>query len=125
MTKTAANTMTKVVYKPDTQSTDEYIVIVNHEEYTNWKAGDTTIPLSRVVDSFSIFFTEQGNQGKLGKASKQQLDTVFGTSNEDEAVKKLLELGTAKVGDALPKGYGGTNDARGAQNISARGASGV
>lgn len=60
--------------------------------------------------AFTIFVSEQGNQGLLGQASKQQLDTVFGTTKEDEAVKKLLELGTAKPGDALPKGYGGTND---------------
>ncbi|KAF9516878.1 hypothetical protein BS47DRAFT_1291880 [Hydnum rufescens UP504] len=104
--------MTKVVYKPDTQSTDEFILIVDSEEYGKWKAGGVSIPLARVVDSFDIFFTEQGNQGKLGKASKQQLDTVFGTTKEDEAVLKLLQLGTPKVGDALPKGFSSKNDTR-------------
>lgn len=62
--------------------------------------------------AFDIFYTEQGNQGHLGKASKQQLDTVFGTSKDDEAVKKLIELGTAKPGDAIPKGYSGQNDSK-------------
>jgi len=107
--------MLKVVYKPDTMSTEEYILIVDPEEYNAYKAGDTSIPLTRVVDSFAIFYTEQGNQGHLGKASKQQLDTVFGTTKEDEAVKKLIELGTAKPGDAIPKGYSGQNDSKGAQ----------
>lgn len=61
--------------------------------------------------AFDIFFSNQGSQGQLGKASKQQLSTVFGTSNEDEAVKKLLELGTAKPGEAIHKGFTG-NDSR-------------
>lgn len=62
--------------------------------------------------AFEIFVSEQGNQGLLGKASKQQLDSVFGTTNEDEAVKKMIELGTAKHGDALPKGFSGHNDSQ-------------
>ncbi|KAF8339206.1 ribosome maturation protein [Cantharellus anzutake] len=112
---------TKVVYKPDTQSTEEFIIIVNDEEYNKWKkGGDTSIPLSRIVDSFDIFSSEQGNQGYLGRASKQQLDSVFGTTNQDEAVKKLLELGKAKPGEGLPKGYDGKNDTRGASKGQVR-----
>jgi len=108
------STLTKVVYKPDSQSTEEYIVIVDEEEYDSWKKGDTSIPLARVVDSFDIFYSEQGNQGYLGRASKQQIHTVFDTTKPDEAVKKVLELGKAKRGEALPKGWNGQNDARGA-----------
>ncbi|KAJ2924609.1 hypothetical protein H1R20_g12480, partial [Candolleomyces eurysporus] len=43
--------VTKVIYKPDSQSTEEYTVIVDPSE--KWKAGDTTIPLTEVVDSMS------------------------------------------------------------------------
>lgn len=37
---------------------------------------------------------------------------MFGTTKDDEAVKKMIELGTAKPGDALPKGFGGGNDSQ-------------
>ncbi|KAG9218815.1 hypothetical protein CCMSSC00406_0001071 [Pleurotus cornucopiae] len=49
--------ITKVIYKPDPQSTEEYLVIVDHDQYKKWKEGDTTIALSAVVDcklDFSI-----------------------------------------------------------------------
>ncbi len=62
--------------------------------------------------AFDIFYSEQGNQGYLGRASKQQLDTIFDTTKQDEAVKKVLELGKVKQGEALPKGWNGQNDAR-------------
>ncbi|KAF8592756.1 DUF1960-domain-containing protein [Ramaria rubella] len=79
----------KVIYKPDTQSTEEYMLIVSREDYNKWREGDTSIPLSQVVEC-----NVQGNQGKLGKASKQQLETVFGTSRDDDVVKFILEKGT-------------------------------
>jgi hypothetical protein len=47
-------TFHKVVYKPDSQSTDEFMVIVNAEEYKKWIKGDKTIPLADVVDSFDV-----------------------------------------------------------------------
>ncbi|KAN0064158.1 hypothetical protein ACQY0O_003325 [Thecaphora frezii] len=83
----------KVVYKPDSQSTDEYIVIVNGDVYQKWIKGDKTIPLVEVVDAFQVFHSGQGAQGLLGRVSKQQLDAVFGTTKEDDAVVTVLERG--------------------------------
>ncbi|KAF5322782.1 hypothetical protein D9619_000601 [Psilocybe cf. subviscida] len=94
-------TLTKVVYKPDTQSTEEYTVIVNPEEYKKWIDGDTTIPLAQVVDSFKVFHSTQGSQGILGQASNQQLDTVFGTSNEDDVVEHILKNGKSQPHDGF------------------------
>ncbi|KAF6762212.1 ribosome maturation protein [Ephemerocybe angulata] len=88
-----APAVTKVVYKPDSQSTDEYTVVINPEEYHKWKGGDKTIPLASVVDSFSVFHSSQGAQGLLGKPSNQQLETVFGTSKDVDVVTKILEGG--------------------------------
>ncbi|KAI0941337.1 hypothetical protein AcV7_002939 [Taiwanofungus camphoratus] len=93
--------LSKVVYKPDTQSTDEYIVIVNPQEYQRWKAGDTTIPLTDVVDSFQVFFSNQGAQGLLGQASRQQLDSVFGTHKDTDAVEQLLNKGEMQAGEGF------------------------
>ena len=110
-----APTLSKVIYKPDSQSTEEYTVIVNPEEFTKWKAGDTTIPLVNVVDSFTVFHSIQGSQGKLGTASKQQLDTVFGTHKEDEVVRYVLEHGKEQGGEGIRPNnqFGSTNVTRG------------
>ncbi|KAL1739994.1 ribosome maturation protein [Schizophyllum fasciatum] len=116
--------VTKVVYKPDSQSTDEYIVIVNADEYKRWKDGDKTIPLVEVVDAFEVYFSNQGNQGILGRASKQQLDSVFGTTKDDEVVTKVLEAGITRVGDKFDRELGvklGRNAAVGGNTIDTRG----
>lgn len=47
------NGLSEVVYKPDSQSTDEFIVIVNPDSYQSWRSGNRTIPLADVVDCTS------------------------------------------------------------------------
>ncbi|KAK7470350.1 ATPase [Stygiomarasmius scandens] len=93
--------LTKVIYKPDPTKTEEYIVIVNPEEFKKWSDGDTSIPLVEVVDSFQVFFSEQGSQGLLGHASKQQLENTFGTSKDTEVVEQILNKGKSQAGDAI------------------------
>ncbi|KAJ8597376.1 DUF1960-domain-containing protein [Rhizopogon salebrosus TDB-379] len=109
--------VTKVVYKPDTQSTDEYTVIVNPVEYKKWKDGGKhrTIPLADVVDSFKVFHSNQGAQGILGTPSKQQLETVFNTSKDTDVVTAILEKGKEQSGNGYNSGPGvaGTNVTRG------------
>lgn len=46
------------------------------------------------LSAFAIYHSSQGNQGKLGQASKQQLENVFGSSRDDEAAQQMLERGT-------------------------------
>ncbi|KAF9780267.1 ribosome maturation protein [Thelephora terrestris] len=105
--------ITRIVYKPDTQSTEEYIIIVHPEELKKYKAGDTTIPLTDVVESFQVFFSNQGNQGLLGKPSKQQLETVFGTSVDVEIIKLMIQKGKDQSSDHLGNNFGSTNVTRG------------
>ncbi|KZT33469.1 DUF1960-domain-containing protein [Sistotremastrum suecicum HHB10207 ss-3] len=119
----------KVVYKPDTQSTDEYIVFVNQAEYKKWKDGgklscssSSSIPLALIVDAFDIFHSGQGAQGHLGRISKQTLETVFGTKHEDEAVKVVLEKGTIQASEGVQKsGTSSKNDSHGSQFVDTRG----
>jgi len=118
------NTLHKVIYKPDSQSTDEFMVIVNKDEYSKWKEGDTSIALALVVETFDIFHTGQGSQGILGRISKQQLDTVFNTKNEDEAVKIILDKGTIQAGDPMPKGAASMNSSKGGWTVDTRGSGG-
>ena len=98
----SSNQITRVVYKADPMSTDEYIVIVNPEAYVSWRNGDKTIPLVYVVESFQIMTSGQGQQGIMGQVSKQQLHAVFGTTKEDEAIVKLLEQGFFRSGTLKP-----------------------
>ncbi|KAH9948428.1 DUF1960-domain-containing protein [Amylocystis lapponica] len=93
--------LTKVIYKPDSQSTDEFIVFINPAEYKRWKEGGQTIPLTEVVDSFQVFFSNQGAQGILGQASRQQLDSVFGSHKDDEVVAQVLQKGRVEAGNSI------------------------
>ncbi|KAL5487623.1 hypothetical protein ACEPAI_5731 [Sanghuangporus weigelae] len=93
--------LTKVVYKPNTQSTEEFVMIVNGPEYKKWKEGDTTIPLTEVVDSFKVFHSSTGHTGHLGEASKQQLENAFGTSKDIDVATKLLKEGSAQAGESF------------------------
>jgi len=113
-----AKTITKVIYKPDSQSTEEYTVLVNPEEFKKWKNGDTTIPLADVVDSFEVFHSSQGAQGLLGKPSNQQLDTTFGTHKDTEVVLYILNKGKEQSSDAISTSPANTNAARGSSGIS-------
>lgn len=69
------------------------MLIVNGDEYQKWIKGDKTIPLADVVDSFDVFHTGQGSQGIMGRASKQQLETVFSTSKDVDVALQILERG--------------------------------
>ncbi|TFK99119.1 DUF1960-domain-containing protein [Pterulicium gracile] len=119
--------LSKVVFKPDTQSTNEYIVIVNSEEFKKWKEGvplfpDTSIPLAEVVDSFGVFHSGQGSQGLLGQVSNQELDSVFGTHKDIDVVEKILAEGRFQSGEGIKgAGWGATNDSKGSGFVDTRG----
>ncbi|KAG6877216.1 hypothetical protein C0992_010609 [Termitomyces sp. T32_za158] len=119
-----SKSLTKVIYKPDHTSTDEYTVIVNPEEvslpYVNSrkaivsliKAG--SIVNAEVFAAFDIFHSNQGHQGRLGQPSKQQLENDFGTSKDEEVVAKILESGKDQGSDRIGSAYSvSTNVTRG------------
>ncbi|KAH7916256.1 DUF1960-domain-containing protein [Hygrophoropsis aurantiaca] len=113
--------ITKVVYKPNSQSTDEFIAIVDPVEYKKWKAGGWSIPLSSVVDSFEVFHSGQGSQGILGKPSKQQLENIFETSKDVDVVKIILERGSSQAGEGIHGGGSNYNPTRGSAVVDSRG----
>jgi hypothetical protein len=50
-----------------------------------------------VVSSFDVFVTNKhGTQGTLNRASKGVMENEFGTSKEDDVVKKILEDGAVQ-----------------------------
>ncbi|GAA6058024.1 hypothetical protein JCM3770_003977 [Rhodotorula araucariae] len=102
----------RAVYKPDSQSTDEWILVVGDVAAAEkWRGGDRTVPLVDIVDSFEIFHTGQGSQGLLRRPSKQELETVFETTNEDAIVEIILSKGTIKSADT-PHQWTSKNDAK-------------
>ncbi|KAK0491410.1 DUF1960-domain-containing protein [Armillaria novae-zelandiae] len=116
--------ISKVIYKPDSQSTDEYCLLVNTEEYKKWKAGGeySSIPLADVLDSYQAFHSGQGPQGILGKPSNQQLDTVFGTSKDVDVALIILEKGRHQVTDGVQGTTFNTyNATRGSTTVDTRG----
>ncbi|KAF8559171.1 DUF1960-domain-containing protein [Imleria badia] len=129
--------VTKVVYKPDAQST-EFMVMVNPAEVflcvlrldgdsdvrdfaVQEMEGGRSIPLAEVVDSFEIFCSTQGSQGYLGRPSKQQLENLFGTSKDVEVVKALLEKGKEHSGEAIHSRAFSINATRGSAVLDSKG----
>jgi Shwachman-Bodian-Diamond syndrome (SBDS) protein len=62
------------------------------------------------IIAFDVFHSVQGNQGKLGKASKQQLENTFGTSRDDDVVKFMLEKGNVHGASSEIGSNGGITD---------------
>ncbi|KAF8265140.1 hypothetical protein EI94DRAFT_1557227, partial [Lactarius quietus] len=87
----------KIVYKPDHNASDVFLVVVVREEV---RIG-ARIPLTDVVDSFEIFSSNQGPQGLLCRPSKQELDTVFGTHNDIEVIEHILSKGKEEASASL------------------------
>ncbi|PKI83416.1 hypothetical protein MVES1_002847 [Malassezia vespertilionis] len=90
--KVDGNENAKVLYKADPNSSDEFVVLVNPDMYSQWQT-DKSIPLADVVSTFQVMRTVHGAQGFDGEASKQQLHSAFGVERADEAIPIILERG--------------------------------
>ncbi len=74
------------------------------------------------MSAFQVFYSNQGNQGLLGKPSKQQLDTVFGTHKDDDVVLAILQKGKLQASEGIStSNFGTTNVARGSIGVNTRG----
>ncbi|KAM0756668.1 DUF1960-domain-containing protein [Meredithblackwellia eburnea MCA 4105] len=133
--QTVVKTTHKMVYKPDSMSTDEFIIIVaDADAAKKWIDGaqthpflpllkPRTIPLVEIVDSFDVFHSGQGSQGLLNRPSKQQLHAVFESVNENDIVETVLTKGRLIASDA-PIKFGSKNDSKGGVYSSSRGSVG-
>ncbi|KXX74962.1 Restriction of telomere capping protein 3 [Madurella mycetomatis] len=74
---------------------DDFLVFLDSvEDYQRW-LSDRSVPLAHVVSSFKVFTTHRrGAQGIYEGASKSMLENEFGTSDENDAVLKILEKGS-------------------------------
>jgi ribosome maturation protein Sdo1 len=83
--------VTKVYYKGQT---DDFLIFVDDVEAARKWKNDRTIPLAQVLSGWGIFITHRhGAQGVLDTASKSSLANEFGTHQEEEVVRKILENG--------------------------------
>jgi len=95
---------------------DDFIVFVDSvEDVKKWKR-DKSIPLAQVVNSFKIFVTHKhGAQGQMDTASKATLENEFGTSVEEDCLKKILEEGNTQQSETGER-YGSKNDSIGSRS---------
>ncbi|KAL5636699.1 hypothetical protein ACGC1H_000608 [Rhizoctonia solani] len=111
-----AKEVTIVIYKPSTQSTEEYMIVVNPEEYKKYKDGGESVALALVVDSFDVFHSSTGHTGHWGKASNQQLEEAFESTKLEDAVKQILDKGVSKSGHGFGSKIGDPNLSRGGKD---------
>ncbi|CEL59792.1 hypothetical protein RSOLAG1IB_03726 [Rhizoctonia solani AG-1 IB] len=117
--------VTIAIYKPNTQSTEEFMIVVNPDEYKKLInvliSLDTSVALALIVDSFDVFHSSTGHTGKWGKASKQQLESVFGTARDDEVVQQILNKGVSKTSSTFASKTGDTNMSQGSGEVRVSG----
>ncbi|RKU42147.1 hypothetical protein DL546_005486 [Coniochaeta pulveracea] len=93
-------------------SDDFFVYIDSQDDYEKWKT-DKTVALAQVVSAFKVFETNKhGAQGTYNEPSHAALDNEFGTHNEEEVIKIILEKGTIQE-SSLPERNGARNDANG------------
>ena len=90
-------TLEQLTYTPNKdQSSNErpetMVMMVDDDMLLKYQK-DPSIPLAQVVDSFDVYKYDAGRSGRLGRPSKQEIVDTFGTSNDDEIVKFMLENG--------------------------------
>ncbi|GAB1310408.1 Ribosome maturation protein [Madurella fahalii] len=100
----------KIHYKG--QDEDFVVFLDSVEDYQKW-LSDRSVPLAQVVSSFKVFTTHrQGAQGILEGASNAMLENEFGTSDENDAVLKILEKGNLQEFE-MSERQGRRNDSNG------------
>ncbi|KAM7206932.1 Ribosome maturation protein SBDS [Rhypophila sp. PSN 637] len=108
-------TQSKVHFKG--KSDDFLLFIDDLDAYKKW-IGDKSVPLVEFVSSFQIFVThKQGSQGQYDTASKSSLDNEFGTTDETEVIKQILEKGTLQDVQMAER-QGPRNDSNGAMGAN-------
>ncbi|KAI1333383.1 shwachman-Bodian-diamond syndrome protein [Xylariaceae sp. FL0255] len=108
MTKGEATSI-KVHYKG---SDEDFIIFVDDlETFKKWQS-DKSVPMVQFVSTFKVFVTHKhGKQGQLDDASKATLSAEFGTENEDEVIKQILEKGNVQESQ-FPERGGPKNDSQ-------------
>lgn len=102
-------TQTKVHYKG---KDEDFIIFVDDiETFKKWQS-DKSVPMAHFISTFQVFVThKQGVQGQYDGASKATLENEFGTSKDDDVIKKILESGNLQESE-FPERQGPKNDSQ-------------
>jgi len=73
------------------------VCLVDDEMLGKYRQHEEGITANHVVDSFDIFKFESGKQGTLLRPSKVELNSIFGTTDKDEAIEIMLQRGNLAV----------------------------
>ena len=83
-------TIEQLTYTGDTCT---MVCLVDDDMLEKYRHHEQGITASHVVDSFDIFKFEAGKQGTMSRPSKAEMSSVFGTTNQDQAIEFMLEKG--------------------------------
>lgn len=100
----------QLTYTPQASNVNEHpstmVLLVDPDVLQKYRAGDKSIPLAAIVDSFEIFkYETPGKEGRLAHPSKTELQAAFDTTNETQIVEFMLAHGQ------LPGKYSNKKDA--------------
>jgi len=90
----------RIIWDNHGNSQKHYFIYVSDQEMVEKWKKDKSVPMVDVVESFDVFEIPQGgNTGHVDRPSRQELHSVFGTSDEHEIIAKILNEGHALHGD--------------------------
>ncbi|KAF3205859.1 hypothetical protein TWF106_001013 [Orbilia oligospora] len=96
------------------KNNEDFIVLVEDKESLNKWKGDSSVPLTDVINGFKVFTTHrQGAQGVLDSASNAILDASFGTHKVDDIIPVILREGQLQVTSGGQDRGSSTNDSKG------------
>jgi peroxisome-assembly ATPase len=64
------------------------------------------------MPAYDVYYSIQGNQGKLGRASKQQLENVFNTAKDTSIAEFMLKNGVMQHADRIGDSTANKNQSR-------------
>jgi len=87
----------QLVYSPPRhaakQRKEPFVMMVDDEMLHKYQK-DRSIPLTQVVDSFQVFrFANPGTEGELMTPSRNELEDVFGTTDEYKITEFMIDHG--------------------------------
>ncbi|ORX90197.1 DUF1960-domain-containing protein [Basidiobolus meristosporus CBS 931.73] len=93
----------QIVFADKEKSDSEFVVFINSDIYSKWRS-DKSISITDVVQTFNVYITRSGGHTGVSETpSHQELDTVFGTSNNTAVVEHILKHGTLKGTASISK----------------------
>ncbi|KAI9229167.1 MAG: ribosome maturation protein [Piptocephalis tieghemiana] len=88
--------VSQVCYKNPERSDTEVYVFADAGGVEKWRK-DKSIPMVDVLQNFDVYESDSGGSTGLSiRPSKQTLESIFGTSNEDNVIREILEQGVIK-----------------------------